>query len=291
MEPSMTQVHPPPPSGAIGRIRLQAHTLSPSLRRVAEHVVQHAESTVHQTITEVAGSVGVSEATITRLCRKLDYAGFHAFKIALAADLGGRRQHSLHVSGGPADAPSTIQQLFRQAARTLDDTARLLDPGTVEEVARLLARAPRVDLTGQGNSGLIAQFFAHRLMRIGITAAAYTDPHLAAVSISTLPRGGVVIGISSSGSTIDTVQHLKLAQSCGISTVAITHRASSPITRHANAVLCTAAQEDPLTDAVLDTLTSQVMLLEVLYAAVLVHRPESNAMLRVTAESVVEKKY
>ncbi|GGO31782.1 MurR/RpiR family transcriptional regulator [Deinococcus humi] len=291
----MTQLQAPPLSspsnGAIGRIRLQAHSLSPSLRRVAEHVVQHADSAVHQTITEVATSVGVSEATITRLCRKLDYAGFHAFKIALAADLGGREQRgrTAHEQGG--DRPTATERLFGQAARTLDDTARLLDPGTLEDVAQLLARAPRVDLTGQGNSGMIAQFFAHRLMRIGITSSAYTDPHVAAVSISTLPRGGVAIGLSSSGSTIDTVQHLRLAQSCGVYTVAITHRASSPITRHANAVLFTAAQEDPLTDAVLDTLTSQIMLLEVLYAAVLSHRPESNAMLRVTAESVVDKKY
>ena len=291
----MTQLQPPllspPSSGAIGRIRLQAHSLSPSLRRVAEHVIQHADSAVHQTITEVATSVGVSEATITRLCRKLDYAGFHAFKIALAADLGGREQRGRTAQEQSNDRPSATERLFDQAARTLEDTARLLDPVTLEEVAQLLARAPRVDLTGQGNSGMIAQFFAHRLMRIGITSSAYTDPHVAAVSISTLPRGGITIGLSSSGSTIDTVQHLKLAQSCGVYTVAITHRASSPITRHANAVLFTAAQEDPLTDAVLDTLTSQIMLLEVLYAAVLSHRPESNAMLRVTAESVVDKKY
>ncbi|MDV6374969.1 hypothetical protein ORD21_10270 [Deinococcus sp. ZS9-10] len=87
-------------SGAIGQIRLQAHSLSPSLRRVAEHVIQHADSAVHQTITEVATSVGVSEATITRLCRKLNYAGFHAFKIALAADLGGRKRQNLASQKG-----------------------------------------------------------------------------------------------------------------------------------------------------------------------------------------------
>ncbi len=161
----------------------------------------------------------------------------------------------------------------------------------LDDVASALARAPRVDLTGQGNSGLVAQLFAHRLLRIGLTATAYTDPHQSAVSISTLPRGGVVIALSSSGSTIDTVQHLRLAQSHGHYTVAITHRARSPITRHAKAVLFTSTQEDPLTDSVLDTLVSQTLVLEVLYAALLARRPEAAAMLRVTAESVVEKKY
>jgi DNA-binding MurR/RpiR family transcriptional regulator len=188
----MTTAVTPGAGGAIGRIRLHADSLSPSLRRVADHVVAHADTTVHQTITEVAASVGVSEATITRLCHKLNYAGFHAFKIALASDLGGRRPHPDEAG----DAPSQMQRLTQQAVRSLEGTARMLDPQVTEDVADRLARAPRVDLTGQGNSSLTAQFFAHRLLRIGVPAATYPDPHLAAVSISTLPRGGGGVGRS-----------------------------------------------------------------------------------------------
>jgi len=284
----VTQTVSPPaaPGGALGRLRQQATPLSPTLQRVADHVVRHADAVVHQTITELAVGAGVSEATITRLCRKLNFAGFHAFKIALASDVASREAQT------PLDAsldPTT--HLVRQTCRTLEDTAQLLHPAVLEDVAQAIARAPRVDLTGQGNSGLVAQYFAHRLMRIGITAVACTDPHIAAVSVSTLPRGGVVIGISSSGSTIDTVQHLRLAQSHGHYTVALTHRGSSPVTRYASGVLFTAAQEDPLKDTVLATLTSQALMLELLYGAVVARRPEAHAMLRVTAESVVEKKY
>ncbi|MFC4425181.1 MurR/RpiR family transcriptional regulator [Deinococcus navajonensis] len=283
---SVAVLPPSAPGGALGRLRQQATPLSPTLQRLAEHVMQHADTVVHQTITELATSAGVSEATITRLCHKLKFAGFHAFKIALASDVASR------PSRGPDDGPlDHTTHLVRQTCRALEDTAQLASPAVLASVAQAIARAPRVDLTGQGNSGLVAQYFAHRLMRIGITAVAYTDPHLAAVSVSTLPRGGVVVGISSSGSTIDTVQHLRLAQAHGHQTVALTHRASSPIARHASAVLFTSAQEDPLTDAVLSTLSSQTLMLELLYSAVLTRRPEAHAMLRVTAESVVEKKY
>ena len=274
--------------GALGRIRLQADNLSPSLRRVADHVLQDADNVVHQTITELASTVGVGEATITRLCRKLEFAGFHAFKLALAADVLGRD----NPPGPPGDGlKAQASHLARQTAQTLDDTAQLVDPEVLEQVADRLARAPRVDLTGQGNSGLLAVYFAHRLMRLGITAVVHTDPHMAAVAISSVPRSGVVIGLSSSGSTIDTVQHLRLAQSGGHFTVAVTHRARSPVTRYASAVLFTSTQEDPLTGSVLGTLTSQALVLELLYSAVLSRRPEAHTMLRVTAESVVEKKY
>lgn len=284
--PTVPQTIAAPPVGVLGRIRLQSSALSPSLKRVADHVSHDADTVMHQTITELALQVGVGEATITRLCRKLGFAGFHAFKIALATDVLGRPAPLLSGSG-----ETHAQTLVRQCAQTLEDTAHLHDPAVMDVVAEALARAPRVDLTGQGNSGLLAQYFAHRLMRLGITAVVHTDPHLAAVSISAMPRGGVVIGLSGSGSTIDTVQHLKLAQQGGHFTVSITHRASSPVTRYASAVLFASTQEDPLTDNVLGTLTSQALVLEMLYAAVLARRPESHAMLRVTAESVVDKKY
>jgi DNA-binding MurR/RpiR family transcriptional regulator len=276
------------PAGAISRLRTQAHSLSPSLQQVSNHILRNADTVIHQTITEIANSAGVGEATITRLCRKLDFAGFHAFKIALAADVASREPRPTDTPGDLADQTARVTSQVKQ---TLDDTAQLLDAATIERVAAALTRAPRVDLAGQGNSGLIAQLFSHRLMRLGITAVAYTDPHLAAVSASTLPKGSVVIGLSSSGSTIDTVQHLRLAQSHGHYTVAVTHRASSPITRYASTVLFTSTQEEPLTDAVLDTVSSQMLVLEMLYAAVLGRRPEAGAMLRVTAESVVDKKY
>jgi DNA-binding MurR/RpiR family transcriptional regulator len=285
----MTQTSPRPslPTGAISLIRLQAHTLSPSLRQVADYVVQNADSIVHQTITELASSAGVSEATITRLCRKLNFAGFHAFKLALATDVIGRDP------GPPVGAGLEAQaaRLIHYTCQTLEDTVGLLNTAVLETVADHIVRAPRVELTGQGNSGLMAQFFAHRLMRLGITAISHTDPHLSAVSISTLPLGGVVIGLSSSGSTIDTVQHLRLSQAHQLYTVAVTHRSSSPVTRHADAILFTSAQEVPLKDSVLDTLVSQALVLDLLYTAVLARHPDSQRTLRVTAESVVEKKY
>lgn len=285
----MVQPMPGPslPTGVISMIRLHAHTLSPSLRQVAEYVVHHAETTVHQTITELASSAGVSEATITRLCRKLSFAGFHAFKLALATDVIGRDPGPPPGAGLEAQAA----RLIHYTSRTLDDTVSLLDFVVLEQVADQLVLAPRVELTGQGNSGLMAQFFAHRLMRLGLPATAHTDPHVSAVSISALPPGGVVIGLSSSGSTIDTVQHLKLAKARGVYTVAVTHRSSSPVTRHADAILFTSAQESPLKDGVFDTLVSQALVLDLLYAAVLSRRPDAQQMLRLTAESVVEKKY
>ena len=168
---TQTAARPSLPSGAVGRIRQQQAQLSPGLRRVADHVLLSAETVVHQTITELANTVGVSEATITRLCRKLNFAGFHAFKLGLAADVIAR--DPAPPSGGGPEAQAA--RLVHYTTQTLESTVRLLDQAVLERVATQLSRAPRVDLTGQGNSGLLAQYFANRLMRLGITALVSTD--------------------------------------------------------------------------------------------------------------------
>ncbi|ADV66525.1 MurR/RpiR family transcriptional regulator [Deinococcus maricopensis] len=277
-----------PQAGAIGRIKLQAHALTPSLHRVATHILERPHTVVHQTITELAQDARVGESSITRLCRKLGYPGFHAFKLALTADV---------VTSTPTPTPhgttpsERASWLVRQTTLTLEETTHLLNAATLERAAYAIAHAPRVDVTGQGNSGFMAQYFAHRLMRVGISATAHTDPHLAAVGAATLPEQGVMIGITASGSTIDTVHHLRLARERGRFTLAITQRASSPVTRHADAVLYAAGQEAPLNDDTLTSFTSQALLLDVLYTTITPHLPNAPDTLRRTAESVVEKKY
>ncbi len=274
-------------------MRARQDFLSPSLRRVTDYVLEHPESVVYQTITELADAVGVGEATVTRLCHKLGFPGFHAFKISLtldhaSLDYAGAAGGEWPQGDGVADLAA---QATRQATSALEETRRALDPEAALRVAQAVARAPRVDVTGQGSSSLAAQFFAHKLMRVGLAAFSHPDPHVAAVSAATLPPGGVLIGITRSGSTIDTVQALKVAGERGAYTVAITNRASSPVTHFAREVLYTASPEGPLAGGAISSLTSQVLVLEVLYLALLGLLPGATETIRKTAESVVEKKF
>lgn len=276
------------PGGALGRMRARQDFLSPSLRRVTEYVLEHPESVVYQTITELADAVGVGEATVTRLCRKLGFPGFHAFKISLTLDHASTASEAWPQGDGTSDLAA---RATRQATSALEETRRVIDLQAVERIAQAIARAPRVDVTGQGNSSFTAQFFAHKLMRVGVAAFSHPDPHVAAVSAATLPPEGVLIGITRSGSTIDTVQALKLAGERGACTVAITNRASSPVTHFAREVLYTASPEGPLAGGAISSLTSQVLVLEVIYLALLGLLPGASEAIRKTAESVVEKKF
>ncbi|ADV66203.1 MurR/RpiR family transcriptional regulator [Deinococcus maricopensis] len=282
----MPTTHPATPASAVANIRAQQDFLPATLQRVAAHILEKPERVIYQTITELAQDAGVGESTITRLCRRLGYPGFHAFKIALTTDLA-----QIDTPTPPSADADVVTRAAHQAVSALEETRRVIDLSTLERVARAIVNAPRIDVVGQGNSGLAAQFFATKLMRLGITTVAYTDPHLATVAAATQTPQGVVLGLTRSGSTIDTVQTLTVAYERGAHTVAVTNRASSPITRVARDVLFTAAPESPLAGGAISSFTSQVLLLEALYLAVYALIPDADDAMRRTAQSVVEKKY
>ena len=283
-----TLAKPALPAGALGRLRSQLDFLSPSLRRVADFVLAQPEQVVYQTITELATAAEVGEASVTRLSHKLSFPGFHAFKLALTADLAGQSQDGGH--GAAESLPEIVASAARQAVAAVEDTRAIVDPLVAERAVKAVAAARRVDVTGQGHSALAAEFLAQKLMRLGLTCVAHADPHVAAVSAATLPGDGVMIAFTRSGSTLDTIQNLRLARGTGAYTLAVTNRASSPVTAHADDVLFTASPEGPLSGGAISSLVSQLLVVEVLYLGVLKQLGHADAALLKTAEAVVEKK-
>lgn len=275
-------------TGALSRLRAQVELLTPAQQRVAAYTLEHAGEVVYQTVTELAEASGTGVATVMRLCRDLGFGGFQEFKLALAADLASTQ--------GPVDAPSgTPESLIAHAARAcsrvLEDTSKVLDPRELERALDALAAAPCILLTGQGASGVTALDFAYKLLRLGLNAVALPDPHLAAMRAAVLPPGSVAVGITRSGSTIDTVQVLRQAQERGAFVVAITHRARSPVTEYADCTLHTASPEDPLGGGAVASKVGQLLVLEALYTGLHARGPGAQDAVRATAAAVVDKSY
>ncbi|ULH14306.1 MurR/RpiR family transcriptional regulator (plasmid) [Deinococcus sp. KNUC1210] len=276
------------PAGALSRLQSEMNFLSPSLKKVATHVLVQPEQVIYQTISELADAAQVAESTITRLSHRLDFAGFHAFKLALTGDLSGH--NAAQDIGNTGSTSEIIAGAAQQATQALDNTRSVVDPAAVDRVVEALRTARRIDVVGQGNSGLAAQFLAHKLQRLGRVCLAHTDPHLAAVAASSLEPGCVLIGITRSGSTLDTIQTLRLAEKTGAFTVAVTNRARSPVTAHAQEVLHTSSPESPLAGGAISSLASQILIVEVLYLSLTRQLERAQDVLRTTAASVVEKK-
>lgn len=274
-------------SGALVLLRAQADQLPKALARLARYVLEHPDAVLYQSITELADIAQVGEATVIRFCRHLGFKGFQDFKLALAADLA--------LSSAPNGPPGSLAELLErcadEAARALRDTCWLLDHVALERVVALLVNASQLLIFGAGASGITAQDFGYKFLRLGYRVSVHQDPHLAAMEVVTLDSQAVVIGITRSGSTIDTVRVLELARERGLPRVVCCQHPKSPAAALADHLLLSATAESPLTGGSIPSKMGQLLVLDVLFAALLKRKPGAAEAVAATARAVSDRNY
>ncbi len=273
--------------GALAKLHAEVEHLTPALKRLAAAVLARPREVIYQSITELAEEAKVGEASVIRLCRDLGFKGFQDFKLALAADLAVRpEKREPHAANS---LPELLERATQEASLALRETCASLDPVVLEVAVGALLGAEVVLVYGAGASGVTAGDFAYKLLRLGYHILAPTDAHLAAMTAATLPAAAVVIGLTRSGSTLDTLKVLELARSRGVTTVVVSQRLKSPAAALADITLYTASSESPLTGGSVASKMGQLLLLDVLYASLLLRKENAQQYVTGTAQAVTDR--
>lgn len=145
------------------RIRRHYGDLSRLERQLADVVLECPGDLASYTATELASLAGVSKMTVSRLVRRLGYAGYEEARQASrgAAESGSPlyllQKDLLHMAGGePAEAGLAAH--FRSSIDAIVNTARLCDSALITAAATALYQARRVWLVGQRNSAFLAGY-------------------------------------------------------------------------------------------------------------------------------------
>lgn len=275
------------------RLRQALPTLRPAEARIGEVVLEDPTGVVGSTITELAARAGTSQATVVRFCRAVGYAGYPEFRIDLAQATS-RRAVELERSGiaegeinQTDDATDVVSKIAFHEARTIEETARMLDLDALERAVGLVADAPRTDVYGVGSSGLTAQDLAQKLSRIGLVCLAPVDPHAQLQSAALLGPGAVAVAVSHTGRTVEPYQALSLARAGGATTVAITNFPASPLAELADVVLTTTARETQFRSGAMSSRIAQLAVVDFLFVRVAQRRYDATAAaLKATYDAV-----
>jgi DNA-binding MurR/RpiR family transcriptional regulator len=166
----------------------------------------------------------------------------------------------------PDDDPVTVTKKIAYAdAAAVTETASRLDTGTLVKVVDALAAAGRIDIYGVGASGFVAVDLQMKLQRIAKPAFAWPDPHLAIQSAALRRPGDVAVGLSHTGTTVDTIDALAEARANGATTVAVTNFPWSPITELADFTLLTAARETAFRSGAMTSRIAQLTVVDCLF--------------------------
>ncbi|WP_018719476.1 SIS domain-containing protein [Arhodomonas aquaeolei] len=227
----------------IAGIRAALPGLRRSERKVAECVLADPGAVPEAPIAALAARAGVSEPTVVRFCRALGHSGFQQFRLALARDAAGGDACMISGIERDDDIASLTAKVMDRSVATLLQARRSLDTARIEAAVALLAGASRIELYGQGASGVVAADAQHKLFRLGIPVVAYTDPHVHGMAAAIVPADAVVVAISHTGRSRDIVESVARARGNGAAVIGVT-AADSPLAAQCSVVLGAEADED-----------------------------------------------
>ncbi|WP_155667070.1 MurR/RpiR family transcriptional regulator [Ornithinibacillus caprae] len=262
-------------------------SLTNSEQKVATFVLNNLENVIFYSVTDLADEAGVGETTVLRFCRKIGLKGYQEFKLTIAQNLSEEKKDK-----NGSDSGNIIQSIANNSVYAIENTASMISEEDLNKAIELLQGAKSIHIFGVGSSGITAVDAKSRLLRIGIQASAITDSHLQAMSAATLSDQDVVIALSISGSTRDTIESVKIAKDNGAKIIAITYYSRSPITQFADVVLVGGAKESPLEGGSLTAKISQLFVVDLLCTGMaLIQKDRSLEMKNKTAKAVVSKIY
>ncbi|SDZ77337.1 DNA-binding transcriptional regulator, MurR/RpiR family, contains HTH and SIS domains [Thalassobacillus cyri] len=266
-------------------IRSYYPSLTKSEQKVADTVLDDINSVLYCSVTDLADKSGVGETTALRFCRKLGFKGYQEFKLTLAKTLSNDNKEEVVEEG-------VHHQIAKNTKAVIDETLEMVDEDLLNSCISVIHQAKQLRFYGVATSGLTALDAKNRLLRIGKASDAIIDPHIQSMDASTLGSGDVVVGISVSGSTKDTLDSLEIAKKNGATVIAITFYARSPITQVADYVLLSGGKESPLEGGSLAAKISQLFIIDLLCTGLALHDKEKALQMKEkTARSVINKIY
>lgn len=254
------------------------NSLTKTEKKIATAILLQPEMISQCSLAEVAKQFDVGEATFIRFCRTVGYKGFTDFKLDLAIEIATHAKINGSLLDGrilDSDQPQDIAVKLQQSlGNVISETVNLLNFDTLEQVVTEIRQAKRIFLFGMGASGLTAEDAKHKLMRIGLHTDSSNNNHFMYMQAALVEKGDVVIGISHSGSSEETVKALRIARFNGAKTVALTHNLRSPITEVADYVLINGNRQGYMQGDSITTKMAQLFVLDLIYTLLVKAEPE-----------------
>ena len=272
----------------------QYNSLTRSGKKLANYILANTVAVQYLSINSLAENSGVSEASITRFCRKMGLSGYNDLKIALAksgrtTDLGDSCHTPEAIDSGD-DLSAISQKLSDSYLAAFRETREQLNPDTFYQAVDLLCRSRHVFCFGQGASMVMAMEAWARFSVVTSTFSHIPDSHMQVITTALATSEDAILFFSYSGSTRDLQEVLHLAKERSIPVILITHFPNSPAAELADVVLLCGYNESPLQSGSISAKMGQLFLIDCLFYAYCGRNLEKSAAARISVSEAVSRK-
>ena len=238
-----------------------------SERKIGTYIIQHTAEVVDMTVGELAQACGVSDASVSRFCKKINMKGFHHLKITLAKEISEKgieeEEVSNHISVN--DIEQSLKNILANKVTEITQTVSMMDAKQLSEILNKLNMARTVQFFAVGNTIPVAIDGAFKLNQIGIPAVSGTNWETQIGYTYNMTAEDVVIAISNSGESTAVLRALEAAKSAGATTLSITNSEKSSAAQLSDYHITTATREKLFLDGYCFSRVSATTVIEILY--------------------------
>lgn len=241
--------------------------LSVAERAVLDYLIENRDNLKDFGVEKIAEAAYTSPASVVRMCKKLGYQGFKDFKIDFI------------LANAKVEIPDTKEYqdviltktyengraAIENNIRILEETLKIFNIDVVEKAAQAIMNARKILIFGKGSSYLVCKDLEMKLRRINKFAIAQGESHDQLVDATFLNNKDVVIFVSNSGKTKETVTSALLAKENGATIISITKLGSSILADISDIVLYTSSLEGEFRSAAMTSRISQLAMVDALF--------------------------
>lgn len=260
----------------INQICASMDTFFETEKKIGNFIIHHPKEIVDMTVGELAKECQVSEASVSRFCKKIDMKGFHHLKISIAKEMVSQSEDdelSNHISVD--DLEQSLKNILANKVAELTQTVSMMNSENLQDILKRINNAQNVLFATVGNTVPVAMDGAYKLNQIGISAVSTPVWETQLAYSYNLSPDDVVIAISNSGESTGVINILEAAKQKKATTISITNSEKSTIAKISDYHITTATREKLFLDEYRFSRVSATMVIEVLYLFLTSMRKES----------------
>ncbi|WP_262692653.1 MurR/RpiR family transcriptional regulator [Kordiimonas aestuarii] len=207
--------------------------MSANERKLAEFILNNATLLRDYSSQQLAEAVGVSQSSVVKFSQKLGYRGYPALKLAVSEELArGSAQIDLSQIPAPSNhegADTIFEELAQTKADVVKTIAELNSENSLLDVVRTIEKANRIQFVAAGGYSLVVKDFALKLMIMGKSVVAESDPFVQRANLASMRRGDVLFALSVSGQNGHVIELAEAAKEAGLTIVSLTKYDVNPL--------------------------------------------------------------
>ena len=250
----------------INQICASMDTFFETEKKIGNFIIHHPKEIVDMTVGELSKECQVSEASVSRFCKKIDMKGFHHLKISIAKEMVSQSEDdelSNHISVD--DLEQSLKNILANKVAELTQTVSMMNSENLQDILKRINNAQNVLFAAVGNTVPVAMDGAYKLNQIGISAVSTPVWETQLAYSYNLSPDDVVIAISNSGESTGVINILEAAKQKKATTISITNSEKSTIAKISDYHITTATREKLFLDEYRFSRVSATMVIEVLY--------------------------